>query len=328
MNPPTTPSTPVAGAEAGGTPPSVLDTVERVAKVVSIVAVPVVLAAGGWWIQDALSRRSLNQQYVELAVSILSNPDLGPSEDLRGWAVMLLDSTSPVPLPASLSERLLEGSVKLPQPQGGFVAVSELAPDDPRVGFHSAVGLLSTRLNGGRAQCTAWLVSPTLIATAVFCTASASSGETQVVFGDDANVGTGRFMYSVQAEPVLADEALGVAVHRLDVAVADTLRILEMADAPPEVGTSLFSIYFPQGGAKSVTGSPCQVLEVEATSFVHDCDTAGGTSGAPLVSAASGRVVGMHLSRETGSTASRGRAARADVLRRLLADRLGPKAAQ
>ncbi|MEQ3726057.1 MAG: hypothetical protein ABNH38_01415 [Tateyamaria sp.] len=97
-----------------GGPPSLLDKIEKVAKIVSVVALPLVVGIGGWWIQDALSRRDTDQDYVELAISILSKPQDETQTDLREWAASLLAETSPIEIPESLRERLGGGEVQLP----------------------------------------------------------------------------------------------------------------------------------------------------------------------------------------------------------------------
>jgi hypothetical protein len=47
------------------------DQLERIAKVLSLIAVPVVLAIVGWFVQNSLSDRNVGQEYVKFALSIL-----------------------------------------------------------------------------------------------------------------------------------------------------------------------------------------------------------------------------------------------------------------
>src|ERR1700675_3542959 len=68
---------------------------ERLARVLSLVAIPVVLAVIGAWIQSTLNRNTVGRDYVQLAVSVLtSDKDKAPPE-LRAWAVDLLNENSP-----------------------------------------------------------------------------------------------------------------------------------------------------------------------------------------------------------------------------------------
>jgi hypothetical protein len=88
-----------------GGPPSLLDKLERLAKILSALALPLVVGIGGWWIQDVLSQGDIDQDYVELAISILSSPSDETPTELREWATSLLDHTSPVEIPEGLKSR-------------------------------------------------------------------------------------------------------------------------------------------------------------------------------------------------------------------------------
>jgi hypothetical protein len=48
------------------------DGIEQAAKILSLVAIPIVVALFGWLIQDAVAKRHVSQEYVKLAVSILN----------------------------------------------------------------------------------------------------------------------------------------------------------------------------------------------------------------------------------------------------------------
>src|SRR5215472_12871311 len=82
-----------------------LDAVERISRVVSIAAIPVVLAVGGWIIQRQVQNQTVSRDYVQLAVTILQNPDQSKvPPELREWAVDLLNDNSPTKLnPTALS---------------------------------------------------------------------------------------------------------------------------------------------------------------------------------------------------------------------------------
>lgn len=72
------------------TPDSWLDTVEKISRMLSIAAIPVVIAIGGWLIQRQLQNQSIRRDYVQLALSILQNPDPSRvSPEIREWAVEL-----------------------------------------------------------------------------------------------------------------------------------------------------------------------------------------------------------------------------------------------
>ena len=92
-----------------------LESVERISRTVSIAAIPVVLAVGGWIIQRQLQSQTVGAAYVNLAVTILENPDKSkvPNE-LREWAVDLLNDNSPTKLNAKAVASLKSGAVTLP----------------------------------------------------------------------------------------------------------------------------------------------------------------------------------------------------------------------
>ena len=99
---------------------------ERVSKALSIVAIPFVLAIGGWYIQTQLQDQSITIQkqlqdqsvrkdYVQIAISILTEPDKTKVDPiLRGWAVDLLNDNSPRKFSTEVIEKLKEGKISLP----------------------------------------------------------------------------------------------------------------------------------------------------------------------------------------------------------------------
>jgi hypothetical protein len=88
------------------------DVAESITKILSLLAIPVVIAIIGGSIQSSLARRTVSQQYVQLAVSILTSKEA--HEDLRRWAVDLLNDNSPTKLSLNVQEQLRTGAVKLP----------------------------------------------------------------------------------------------------------------------------------------------------------------------------------------------------------------------
>jgi hypothetical protein len=100
------------------------DTAEKISRTFSFAAVPIVVAVGGWLLQRLLQKQSIRRDYVQLAVTILSNaePSKVPSE-IRAWAVDLLNENSPIKLDAGTVERLKSGAITL----SGFQFVSSRA---------------------------------------------------------------------------------------------------------------------------------------------------------------------------------------------------------
>jgi hypothetical protein len=87
---------------------------ERIARIVSLVAIPIVIAMSGKIIDDTLASREIKQKYVELAVSILKADQETKDDSLRKWAVELLDDSSPIKFNSKLVEQLKQGTIPLP----------------------------------------------------------------------------------------------------------------------------------------------------------------------------------------------------------------------
>jgi hypothetical protein len=65
---------------------------ERTARIASLVAIPVVLAIIGAFIQETLSRSTVSRDYVQLAVSVLTADKNKAPQELRARAVELTPS--------------------------------------------------------------------------------------------------------------------------------------------------------------------------------------------------------------------------------------------
>jgi hypothetical protein len=100
-----------AAAQAGGW----LESAEKISRILSVAAIPVVLGIGGLIIQRQLQKQTVGAAYVNLAVTILENPDRSkvPGE-LREWAVDLLNDNSPTKLNSKAADSLKSGAVTLP----------------------------------------------------------------------------------------------------------------------------------------------------------------------------------------------------------------------
>jgi hypothetical protein len=94
-------------------PPTVLDRIEQVAKIVATVALPLIVAIGGWIIQTAIEddkrqaaaiqanqQRVLDQQrvsleFVKIAMGILTSESAKIPKELTRWSWLLLNDQSP-----------------------------------------------------------------------------------------------------------------------------------------------------------------------------------------------------------------------------------------
>jgi hypothetical protein len=87
-----------------------LNKLKAVATILSLIAVPVLIAFIGSRIQSSISNESIKRDYVQMAVRILAEEPKSPdSSDLRKWAVDILAKNSPVPFTTVLEEQLKKG---------------------------------------------------------------------------------------------------------------------------------------------------------------------------------------------------------------------------
>lgn len=73
-----------------------LDKIKDVAHIVATIAVPVIIATLGWKIQDDLSDRQIQRDYVQMAITVLASGQA--TTDLKSWANKVLEKHSPVPM--------------------------------------------------------------------------------------------------------------------------------------------------------------------------------------------------------------------------------------
>jgi len=86
-----------------------LQTAQAISAIFAAVAVPVVVAVVGWWIQSSISQDSVRKDYVQMAVGILSEPKRADGESIRQWAIAVLADQSPVPFNQAVRADLESG---------------------------------------------------------------------------------------------------------------------------------------------------------------------------------------------------------------------------
>lgn len=85
-------------------------------QIVSILAIPIVLALVGFWVQQTLQDQQIKRDYVNLAVSLLlpkKDGEQEPPRELRKWAAKLLNESSPVKLTEEQLNAIERGGLKL-----------------------------------------------------------------------------------------------------------------------------------------------------------------------------------------------------------------------
>ena len=95
----------------------IFERAKNLATIVSAIAIPIVLAIAGYFVQRELSNEGLKKDYVGIAASILKEDAAKQEPELRTWAVKVLDDNSPVPFSKRAKEGLIAGSpVVVPGP--------------------------------------------------------------------------------------------------------------------------------------------------------------------------------------------------------------------
>lgn len=114
--------------------PTFLDNVEQSARIAAAILIPLILAAGGWFIQDAieknkqtterernnqeiiLKREQTSLEYVKLAKDILANPNTAVPKELVRWSWQLLNEQAPTKFDPDDLKKLIDRQEKLPTP--------------------------------------------------------------------------------------------------------------------------------------------------------------------------------------------------------------------
>lgn len=83
-----------------------LEPIKQIAQIASAVAVPLVLAATGYFVQASISDAGLKKDYVQMALGVLKEAPTAENKQLRTWAISVLDKNSPVAIPGELKAEL------------------------------------------------------------------------------------------------------------------------------------------------------------------------------------------------------------------------------
>jgi Trypsin-like peptidase domain len=152
----------------------------------------------------------------------------------------------------------------------------------------------------GQATCTGWAVTDSLVFTNEHCVGSvADARSTLVDWGYD---GPASAIETVRADDLVAlSHDLDYALLHLEKPLAAKWPPLELSSREAAENEDLILIEHPLGGFKQASLESCEVsalhmpgVSAGQTDFGHRCDTLNGSSGSPVISDASGKVVGLH----------------------------------
>ncbi len=97
-------------------------------RTISIILIAPAITLVGYFINNTIHERALEKEYLELAISVLREPEPGANADeangLRTWACDLFKLNSPIPVPDELSGSLCSGDVVFPNPPPPAPAIS------------------------------------------------------------------------------------------------------------------------------------------------------------------------------------------------------------
>lgn len=101
-----------------------MEKIERLSKILSAIAIPVIVAWFGWNIQEKISDKNLSRDYVKIAIDILtSENDIDNS--LRIWAVDLLNDNTATKMDSEVIKKLKSGEIRLPSSEKAYQLIQE-----------------------------------------------------------------------------------------------------------------------------------------------------------------------------------------------------------
>jgi hypothetical protein len=84
---------------------------ESWSKIVSSLAIPLVLAVVGWRVQSSVASEGIKKDYVNMAIAILKDGKVVDS-DLRVWAMNIVEKNAPETLSKSLQTKIVAGALQ------------------------------------------------------------------------------------------------------------------------------------------------------------------------------------------------------------------------
>jgi len=148
---------------------------EKIAKTLSLVAIPLILAILGYVVQKELKEKDVSKDYVELAITILTKTEQSKVDpSIRSWAVDLLNQNSPTKFSEDVSRRLKAGDISLTETLQAIAAGSSggmaVSPDGKGIAvggedgsihvWDGRTGALRAVLKGHQARVTSVSFSP------------------------------------------------------------------------------------------------------------------------------------------------------------------------
>lgn len=174
--------------------------------------------------------------------------------------------------------------------------LSQWSKDSSTYKTSQAVGRLKIRKSGGISLCTAFLIGPGKLMTNYHCIPGDGTAKEAVLeMGFYRQLGR-VVRYAVSVSPEISDSGKDFSVLSVAGSPEADWGHLNLAMGDVVAGTDLFVVHHPMGLPKKISRVGCfsgPDANLPNNHFLHQCDTVGGSSGAPILDQ-SGSVVGIH----------------------------------
>ncbi|CAK7026744.1 hypothetical protein [Saezia sanguinis] len=102
---------------------------QAISTIFAAVAIPVIVAFFGYIIQRQLSNDNIRKDYVAMALDIIKGDAKSQSEEVRAWAVEMLNENSPIPFSGKAQDDLRSNTIyvrpQIPPPPDSCVRESK-----------------------------------------------------------------------------------------------------------------------------------------------------------------------------------------------------------
>jgi hypothetical protein len=88
--------------------------IESVARITSLLFIPIAIALTGWWVQSSVAEATIKKDYVAMAMGILKEGKTADPEILT-WAAEVVKANSPTPLSNDLRGKIVQASLAASQ---------------------------------------------------------------------------------------------------------------------------------------------------------------------------------------------------------------------
>ncbi len=151
----------------------------------------------------------------------------------------------------------------------------------------------------GAAMCTASIVSPEYLLTNYHCLPgeiglTLLGAKVEFDYLDSNDTAAVR-AYEVDLRPVESNDGLDYSILRVKGNPAAEFGTITFASQPVDLRESVFIIGYPEGQPETLSRKDCRVSAVKTQEFVHSCDTLPGSSGSPVFSDNTFRMIGLHF---------------------------------